>query len=306
MKKTLIKTLSVAALSGAVMLTSCGGGDKKTDVENMATDSTKTDTITSTAKATESSTEMSYQVPSPKEMFVFIKQVAGKNNKRVDMLNSPDNAKNYTDARSQALNFGIYSCDLTYCSIFEIGTNAIKYFKAVKQLGDAVGVSSAINPDILKRLEKNMGNPDSLVEVADNLYFSSFETLQNSQQGNTLALAVAGGYIEGLSIACNLVKYDKKNPAVERIADEKYTLENIIEFMKKYESDANVKQTIAQLEDLKKTFNAVTEKQQGKVTVKDEKGTKVLGGGSELEMTEAQYKALAEKVATIRNSFTGK
>jgi len=304
MKKTFIKTLSVAALSGAVMLTSCGDGEKKADTETMTSDTTKVDTTT--VKLAESSTEMTYQIPSPKEMFVFIKQVAGKNNKRVDMLSNPDNAKNYTDSKSQALNFGIYSCDLTYCSIFEVGTSALKYFKSVKQLGDAVGVSSVISGDMLKRLEKNMGNPDSLVEVADNLYFSSFETLQNSQQGNTLALAIAGGYIEGLNIACNLVKFDKKNPAIERIADEKYTLENIIEFMKKYESDAGVKATIAQLEDLKTTFNQVTEKEEGKVTVKEEKGAKVLGGGSELQMTETQYKALAEKVATIRASFTGK
>jgi len=304
MKKIVITTLSAAALSSVFMLTSCGGGNKS-DADNIGADSTKVDTTAAT-KSNQSSTEMSYQIPSPKEMFVFIKQVASKNNKRTDMLNSPDNAKNYTDAKTQALNFGIYSCDLTYCSIFEVGTDMLKYFKTVKQLGDAVGVSNSISPSTVKSLEKNMGNPDSLVEIADDLYFSSFESMQNSQQGNILALSVAGGYIEGLNIACSLVKYDKKNPAVERIADEKYTLDNIIDFMKKYESDASVKETIAKLEELRTTFNQVTEKQEGKVAVKEEKGAKVLGGGSELEMTEAQYKAITDKVTSIRNSFTGK
>ena len=76
--------------------------------------------------------------------------------------------------------------------------------------------------------------------------------------------------------------------------------------MKKYESDAGVKETIAKLEDLKSTFNQVTEKQEGAVSVKEEKGTKVLGGGSEMQITEAQYKAIADKVASIRNSFIGK
>lgn len=304
MKKIVITTLSAAALSSLFVLTSCGGGNKQ-DSDNMAADNTKADTAKAVKQSNESSTEMSYQIPSPKEMFVFIKQVASKNNKRVDVLNSPDNLKNYTDAKTQALNFGIYSCDLTYCSIFEIGTEVLKYFKTVKQLGESIGVSNSISPAMVKSLEKNMGNPDSLVEIADNLYFSSFETMQNSQQGNTLALSVAGGYIEGLSIACNLVKYDKKNPAVERIADEKYTLDNIIDFMKKYESDAGVKETISKLEELRTTFNQITEKQEGKVAVKEEKGTKVLGGGSELEITEAQYKALTEKVTSIRNSFTG-
>jgi hypothetical protein len=306
MKKIVISTLSIAAISGACMLTSCGGGNKAADTDSMATDSTKVDTAAAVTPNATSSTEMTYQIPSPKEMFVFIKQVAGKNNKRTDVLNNPDNVKNYADAKSQALNFGIYSCDLTYCSIFEIGTDVLKYFKTVKQLGDAVGVSSSISPAMLKSLEKNMGNPDSLVEIADNLYFSSFESMQNSQQGTTLALSVAGGYIEGLNIACGLVKYDKKSAAVERIADEKYTLDNIIDFMKKYESDAGVKETIAKLEDLRTTFNQVTEKQAGAVAVKEEKGTKVLGGGSESQITEAQYKALADKVTSIRNSFTGK
>lgn len=303
MKKALFNTIQATLVSGMLLFTSCGGGNKTTDTENMNSDA-KTDT-TKAVKQNNQNTEMTYQIPSPKEMFVFIKQVASKNNKRVDVLNSPDNVKNYTDPKTQALNFGAYSCDLTYCSIFEIGTDVLKYFKIVKQLGEAIGVQNSISPAMLKSLDKNIGNPDSLVEIADNLYFSSFETMQNSQQGNTLALSVAGGYIEGLSIACNLVKYDKNNPAIERIAGEKYTLENIIDFMKKYDSDAGVKETISKLEELKAVFNQVTEKQEGKVAVKDDKGSKVLGGGSEMEMTEAQYNAVKEKVNAIRKSFTG-
>ena len=152
-----------------------------------------------------------------------------------------------------------------------------------------------------------MGTPDSLVEIADDMYFSSFETLQNGQQGNTLAMVVAGGYIEGLFIATNLIKYDKNNPAVERIAGEKFTLENIIDFMKKYESDAGVKEVIGKLAELKAAFDAdVTEKKAEKpaeVKKDDKKGPVVLGGGDELVMTEAQYKNITEKVAAIRNSF---
>ncbi len=304
MKKIIFNKLSLLALSGTLVLASCGNGDKPDGDEHM-TDTTKVDS--SAANNSVPSNEMSYQVPSPKEMFQFIRQVGSKNNKRTDVLNSPDNAKTYSDAKSKAVNFGIYSCDLTYCSIFEIGAEALKYFKVVKQLGDEIGVSTSIKADMVKRLEKNMGNPDSLVEIADDMYFSSFETLQNGQQGNTLALVVAGGYIEGLYIATNLIKYEKNSPAVERIAGEKFTLENIIDFMKKYESDASVKDVIVKLNDLKAAFEQdVTATDKGKVEMKKEgKDNKVvLGGGEELSMTDVQYKAIAEKVASIRNSFT--
>lgn len=306
MKKHLYNTLALAVTGSALFLASCGNGEKPEGGDDHMNDSTKVDS--SAANNNVPANEMSYQVPSPKEMFQFIRQVGSKNNKRTDILNSPDNAKNYNEPKVKAVNFGIYSCDLTYCSIFEIGADMLKYFKVVKQLGDDIGVSTSIKADMVKRLEKNMSNPDSLVEIADDMYFSSFETLQNGQQGNTLALVVAGGYIEGLYIATNLIKYEKNSPAIERIAGEKFTLENIIDFMKKYESDANVKDVIAKLTDLKAAFEQdITTKDKGKVEMK--KGEKdqavVLGGGEELSMTEAQYKAIAEKVAAIRNSFTG-
>ena len=306
MKKIVFNKLSLLALSSTLILASCGNGGKPEGDEHF-TDSTKVDSTA--ANNNVPSNEMSYQVPSPKEMFQFIRQVGSKNNKRTDVLNSPDNAKNYSEAKAKAINFGIYSCDLTYCSIFEIGTEALKYFKVVKSLGDEIGVSTSVKADMVKRLEKNMGNPDSLVEIADDMYFSSFETLQNGQQGNTLAMVVAGGYIEGLYIATNLIKYEKNSPAVERIAGEKFTLENIIDFMKKYESDAGVKEVIAKLTDLKTAFEAdVTVKDKGKVEMKAGEKDKpvVLGGGEELSMSDVQYKAITEKVAAIRNSFTGK
>ncbi|MGZ3866601.1 MAG: hypothetical protein ACXVC6_12030 [Bacteroidia bacterium] len=309
MKNTLLSKVSLLGLGATLLLSSCGGNKPEGGEDQMA-DTAKVDTSATVANNV-SSNEMSYQIPSPKEMFYFIRQVGSKNNKRTDVLNSPENAKSYGDAKAKAVNFGIYSCDLTYCSIFEIGTEALKYFKVVKQLGDEIGVSTSVKPEMLKRLEKNMGNPDSLVEIADDMYFSSFETLQNGQQGNTLALVVAGGYIEGLYIATNLIKFDKSSPAVERIAGEKFTLENIIDFMKKYESDANVKDVIAKLNELKVAFDAdVTEKKAEKPAEakKDEKkgGPVVLGGGDELVMNEAQYKNISEKVAAIRNSFIGK
>ena len=309
MKNIFLSKVSLLGLSATLFLASCGGGNKPEGDEEHMVDSTKVDTTA--ANNNVSSNEMSYQIPSPKEMFYFIRQVGSKNNKRTDVLNSTDNAKSYSDAKSKAVNFGIYSCDLTYCSIFEIGTEAIKYFKVVKQLGDEIGVSTSVKPEMLKRLEKNMGTPDSLVEIADDMYFSSFETLQNGQQGNTLAMVVAGGYIEGLYIATNLIKYDKNNPAVERIAGEKFTLENIIDFMKKYESDAGVKEVITKLMELKTAFDEdVTSKKVEKDEKADKKGEKskitVLGGGEELIMTEAQYKAITDKVAAIRNSFIGK
>ena len=144
MKK--IKYFILPLVTG-VVLSSCGGDDGKEEMDH-AVDSTKTENVETVNPVSETF----FQVPSPGEMLTFIKMVGGKNNKNTSFLNSPDNAKNYSDNKAKALNFGIYSCDLSYCSIFDIGADALKYFKTVKQMGDQIGVSSAIKPeDVYKR-----------------------------------------------------------------------------------------------------------------------------------------------------------
>jgi hypothetical protein len=155
----------------------------------------------------------------------------------------------------------------------------------------------------MKRLEGNIGNPDSLAVITDDVYFSSFETLENGDRGPTLALVVAGGWIESLHIATNLAKYEANSPIIERLADQKYTLENLIEFLKKHEADQSVATVKKDFEGLLAEFGKIEQKD---VTVKakDEKDKKMLGGGKQLVVTEATYNAIVAKIKSIRNSYT--
>jgi len=294
MKKTSLFFLSAIT---AFSLTSCGGGEKTDDTE--VTDSTKVE-----EPKTNPVSETFFQVPSPGEMLTFIKMVGGSKNNKTDFLNPVSNNKNYTDAKAKAINFGIYSCDLSYCSIFNIGSEALKYFGTVKVMGDQIGVSTAISPEILARLQKNVGSPDSLAVITDDVYFSSFEALEESKQGPTLALVVAGGWLESIFIAVNLAEYKANSPVIERLADQKYTLENLIEFLKKYESDANVAAVKADFDGLLAEFNKITEKDAEAVKSKDGDKAKMLGGGKQLVINEDVYKAIVTKIKTVRNSYT--
>ena len=170
-------------------------------------------------------------------------------------------------------------------------------------MGDQIGVATAIKPEVLKRLESNVGSPDSLAVITDDVYFSSFEALEDSKQGPTLALVVAGGWIESIYIAINLAKYEDNSPVIERLADQKYTLENLIEFLKKHEADVNVKAVKTDFEGLLAEFNKINEKDASDAKGKENK-TKMLGGGKQLVMTQEVYKAIVEKIKTIRNSYT--
>jgi hypothetical protein len=293
-KSTLLFFSAITALT----FSNCGGGEKSEEIETG--DSVKTEE----PKINQVS-ETFFQVPSPGEMLTFIKMVGGKNNKNTSFLNSPANEKNYADSKSKAINFGIYSCDLSYCSIFGIGSESLKYFKTVKTMGDQIGVSNAIKPEVLKRFESNIGISDSLAVITDDVYFSSFEALEDSKQGPTLALVVAGGWLESLFIAINLAKFEEKSPVIERLADQKYTLENLVEFFKKHESDANVASVKADFEGLLAEFNKISEKDVTATSkVKEGDKTAMLGGGKQLFITKEVYDTIVEKIKTLRNSYT--
>jgi hypothetical protein len=290
------KVILFSAITTILLLSpSCNESKKEEDFENGA----------DTSEVIENPiiSETFFQVPSPGEMLTFIKMVGGKGNKNTSFLNPPDNSKNYNDPFSKAVNFGIYSTDLSYCSIFEIGSEAIKYFKIVKQMGDQIGVSSAVNPEILKRIESNLSSPDSLSVIADEIYFSSFEALENNKQGPVLALMVAGGWIESLFIASQLSKFSEGDMVVDRLADQKYTLENLLEFIRKYNSDEGVKRIENDFNSLLSEYNKLTETETGKANPKNS-NVKILEGGKKLVMTKEQFDSIKNKIASIRNSYT--
>jgi len=299
-----IKTILIptSSLLFTLLATSCAGDRSEEEILNAK------DTIQISVDVPKESPEYEifFQVPSPGEMLSFIKSVGKRDKSKINILNATENINKYTDEKSKALNFGIYSTDLSYCSIFNLGSESIKYFKVVKQLGDQLGLSATIKPEILARIEKNIDNTDSLVVITDDLYYSSFGTLEEGKQGNVLALMVAGGWLESVYIAINMVdKFQKDNPVVQRIADQKYTLENLIQFLKKHEeSSPDVKQVKADLEELMKSFNLLKEEKISNTTLKQEGSKKLIGGGINLVIDEKIFNEIKTKVLKLRNNYT--
>ncbi len=295
------RLIILSSVIAGVFIASCSNNNTEDEI-NVTKDSTNTQQESELP----SNYETFFQVPSPGEMLSFIKSVGKRDKNKLDILNPTDNINKYTDNFSKAINFGIYSTDLSYCSIFNMGAESIKYFKVVKQLGDQLGLSSTIKPDILARIEKNIDNTDSLSVITDDLYFSSFETLDESKQGSTLALVVAGGWLESMYIAINMVdKFQSNSPVVQRIADQKYTLENLIEFLKKHETESqDVMKVKSDMENLMSSFNKLKEEKLGDTGIQQKDNKKIIGGGTNLIIDEKLFNEIKDKITTLRKTYT--
>ena len=302
MTKVSISTIAFSGMIALSLLFSAGCGNK-TASENTEN---PTDTLVAKTPAPKAGLVQKYsQVPSPGEMFTFIKQLGNKAKNDVSKLNSTENAKRYNDNRSRALNFGVYSADLLFCSTFNHGPEALKYFINIKKLGDYIGISTAINDQTANRISANIDNPDSLGMISNDLYFTAFDNLESNERGNTLALVMAGGWVESIYMVTGMEPVFKTdNPVVTRVAEQKYTLENLMDFMRKYENDPDVAAVLKDLEGLQSEFNKI-EETKGSATITVKNGKKILGGGEKPHgITAEQYTSLVNKVAVIRKSMT--
>ncbi len=293
MNKT-TRYFSVACICCAVLLApACGGSD----------DEIPTDTPVDTTTEVKPEVEKFYQIPAPDEMFAFIKQGGFKYNK--SLINPTEELNKYVSPKSQALNFGIYTGDLAYTAAFEEYQSTIKYFGAVRKLADQLGIASAFDESMVARIQNNLSSSDSLVSITGDSYFTIVDYLEQNGRGKTLALMAAGGWLESMYIVVNSInKFDASSPAIERLADQKLTLDNLIEYMNKYTSDNSVVSTIEDFSGIKNAFDQL--KQTEGTSTSEKKENKLIFGSSEpsTTITAEQYEAIKKAITELRNKIT--
>jgi len=270
-------------------MSSCGG-------DHQATETADTSSVAEVSDAP----EVFFQVPLPGEFFSSLKRLGVKS---VPQLQNPiDNISGYTTSTEKALNFGVYSSDLFYCSTFDQKADVLKYFDNLKRLADDLGISSVVNENTMKRIEKNLSKQDSLNAITDEIFYSATTALENNGQGGTLALVIAGGLTESIYLGTRLVNsYTDGSAAIQLIADQKFPLDNLFGYFEKYPEDTRIAQVAEKIAPLRAVYNSLTE------TPKEAKestdGRKVLGSETVLMMNADDYKKLSETAASVRNSI---
>ncbi|HTL82165.1 MAG TPA: hypothetical protein VL651_10695 [Bacteroidia bacterium] len=294
MKKHFIATLLIPATFLFLLLNSCGNNSDN----NPPTDSLGGD---STANTTDTSMNHNdARVPSPSDLFAYLK-VSGVKDVNANFLNPVDNEKKYESKKAMAINLGIYSADLLYCSTFSISDKVVSYFGACMRMGDKLKVATNLSDKDKDRINKNAGNGDSLIAISNDMYLSSFENLENTDRGADLSLMLSGGWIEGLYLNSTLVKdFEKDKSIAMNLVEQRIAISNLIDFMATYDKDADVKSVEDQLKDLKSLMDAVTSS--GGTSGPTKKDGKLhIGGGPKMDLSKDQFDAITKKIADIRN-----
>jgi len=260
-----------------------------TEDENMETGFVNTDTWSSAV----------YMIPSPNEVFDLIKgsDLPYKEG-LIDVSNS-----NYSGVKAQSLNFGRITADIAYTSVFEKYQESISNFEELRKLSNDLGISYVFDEILVDRIMNNMKNADSLAMISTSSYHQIIEMMEGNEKGETLALIAAGGFLESLYIVTNLVpEYEADNNTIQRIADQKYSYENLVEYLKQYEEDPNVSDVLKSMEPIGTVFGEIEKEDIQPSAIKE--GDKVVIGGGKLLITKEQFDSLKKAATDLRNSFS--
>ncbi|MES2734506.1 MAG: hypothetical protein V4714_22350 [Bacteroidota bacterium] len=288
------------ALTGVFFINACNAPEKKTED---AIDSTAMNADTVAVLSKDTTSEVIADFPPVSEVPALLKLSGVDFNQT--LLNSPDKAKNYTTtADRSALNLGVYASDLGYLAAYGKTQPAITYIHSSNTLADHLGINTAYGAAMQKRFEQNISSTDSLAKIIDEGMHSANKFLKENDQKSTAALALTGGFIEGLYISTGLIEtYPKNVPAnvrdqalvslIKTILKQKQTVADLIALLKASGQDAQITEYVTSLEELHKKFEAVNFDKM----ISDNKG--------DLIVTDKTLADIAAQVKQIRAKIVG-
>lgn len=296
------KSLFIALGLSTGLLYSCGGGEHENHLHNVDSAKIASDTIDDTKSKIEKAQNVYYSIPSTSEMAALLTDAgADYNMKLVNDINQVDK---YTTPRKQALNMGIYGADLNYCSIFERTNETMFYMECTRSLAEKLGIENAISEETITRAEENIDNRDSMLTIISDMFYELEEYLAENDKDDISALVIGGGWIEGLYLATQTFNEKKPNQDIlNRIAEQKLSLGNLIKFIDQYKEAEDVKGLYADLLKIEAAYAPIVVEKESTEVSTDKDGTTVIGGKTKVEITMDQFRELKKVVKDIRDSY---
>jgi hypothetical protein len=283
-------------LTSSVLLVSCG------DDKDTTGDGKVVEVKSELEDRTENIENIFFNIPSPVETVNILKQAGATYEWNLPL--DPKKLDGFSGVVNQALAMGIYGADLNYASVFNQSNDMYMFLSCAEKLGNDLGVGGVFTKEVTGRIEENVENKDSMQTIISETFWQIDNQLMDEGRENVSALIVAGGWLEGIYLATQLSVLNPKNEEIkQRIAEQKYSIENLLNLLKSYENSKGLEEIIISYEELKTIFDQIKEV---KVTgsTADEEGMPVVGQKIQLEMSDDLLKELTQKIAEIRADIT--
>tara|TARA_B110000046_G_scaffold15690_3_gene15081 strand:+ start:14983 stop:15867 length:885 start_codon:yes stop_codon:yes gene_type:complete len=285
----------IISFSLLILLSACGAESKRNKVKE------KEEANTEATAAVESEKSSYYSIPSPEQMFAFINDNGIAYNK--SLFHDCGVASDYIDPSKIALVFGIYTADLAYAAAYQDVESTIKLYKTVRKLSLDLQIEELMTEDMMEQIQANMENPDSLALITSDNYYNAVQHLEGNGQKGKLALMSLGGWTESIYISLNAITdVDLASSAVERIAAQRITFDNLYTYLSKNRDELGVTHELEKIQEIKGVFDSLQQGPSVKSTKKKE-GKLLFGKGKRTQMTMDQFLKLREEIGMYRSQI---
>lgn len=225
-----------------------------------------------------------YRIPTPIDLFIIIKN--SEMYFQSEILNDPSKRINYNTKVKRAVNFGIYTTDLAYCSVYGDFQQSLMYFSVAKSIAIELGLYEGYGEEMAFRINNNLNNIDSLIDISTDSYFQATNFLSSQGMPDIMALVMAGCWLESIYISVESVeKFSEDNILVERIADQHLLLENLIELFKASNNSGNLSEMLNTLMELQEEYDPL------------------YFNSDDVLITKHQYVDIVNKIREVRNEL---
>lgn len=293
---------AVMLIGGISFLQSCSSDNSDAELKNVDQEN---EVDAENREKAERVRQVLYSIPSPVETATLVQMSGVDFNSKT--MNNPNKVGDYNTTKSQAFNLGVYGSDLAYSSIFERSQEALNYFSAVKLLSDELGVSSVINDENISRFERNIENRDSLVVFVNEIFWAIDANLIEDDRAYVSAIVMSGAWIEAVYILLKNGK-DTQGDELEKVkqlvADQQYSLENILSLIEAYKEEDNLIVLASELNSLNDLFDRIVIQDNETEVSKDESGKVIIGGTDTVQMSDELLDQIYDEVNKIREKYT--
>ncbi len=285
------------------LLASCGGGaEEKTS--GVKRDTNSSDSVEFfRSDVVERATRVFYAMPSHLELSTMIKSTGGEFQK--DLMHDPQKANTYQSTMKRALALGVYGADLSYSAVYEQQNEALKYLAATKRIGESIGIQEAFSANFIERANANLDNRDSMLAIMTEMYWESNSQLEEESREHISLLVMAGGWIEGLYLACKLTQDVTTVDITDRIAEQKFAADQLTEMFDVYsEDDYMTEESYEMFKPLLAKFGELNVEISNSSISKDESsGVHTIGGETKVELPAETLEEIKKETFALRQKL---
>lgn len=220
-----------------------------------------------------------YEVPTSYDLTQHIYEAGARYNLHIS--NGPEKADDYITQRDKVLNLGVYAADLCYATTYMMKQATLNYLEASKTLIEDLGISTTFNVNYAERIENNIDNRDSLINIVTESFDDTWTYMLENEQDIMARLMVVGSWIEGFYLTSKVAaEADDNTIFLEALAKQKGSLEELVDLLDSVKNAEEVEDIYADLTDMQKVFEEVGE-----------------------VLTQEQYQVLSEKIDALRSSI---